>query len=61
MIENQGNEDQGYQLLFGNKITDVIEVESKERLLEAYYNPEDLDTATEAEAETVPETTAPGR
>lgn len=59
MIENQGNEDQGYQLLFGNKITDVIEVESKERLLEAYYNPEDLDTATEAEAETVPETTAP--
>ena len=29
MIENQGNEDQGYQLLFGNKITDVIEVESK--------------------------------
>ena len=31
MIENQGNEDQGYQLLFGNKITDVIEVESKER------------------------------
>lgn len=59
MIENQGNEDQGYQLLFGNKITDVIEVESKERLLEAYYNPEDLDTATEAEAEKVPETTAP--
>ena len=59
MIENQGNEDQGYQLLFGNKITDVIEVESKERLLEAYYNPEDLDTATEAEAETVPETNAP--
>lgn len=58
MVENQGGEDQGYQLLFGNRITDVIEVKSKDRLLAEYYNPEDLDKATDSDAATPSESEA---
>ena len=58
MVENQGGEDQGYQLLFGNRITDVIEVKSKDRLLAEYYNPEDLDKATDSDTATPSESEA---
>lgn len=58
MVENQGGEDQGYQLLFGNRITDVIEVKSKDRLLAEYYNPEDLDKATDSNTATPSESEA---
>lgn len=47
MLENTGKEEQGYQLVFGNKITDVIEVKSKAQLLHEYEMGEE-----ESEAET---------
>ncbi len=36
MIENEGGEEQGYQLLFGDKLTEIIHVESKKELLKEY-------------------------
>ena len=51
MLENKGDEEQGYQLVFGNKITDVIEVKSKAQLLQEYELGEE-ETQTETTAAT---------
>lgn len=36
MIENESGEEQGYQLLFGDKLTEIIHIESKKELLKEY-------------------------
>ena len=53
MIENQGDEIQAYQLVFGNKATTIIEVKSKDQLWEEY------EIAAEEEAEGTTETASP--
>lgn len=43
MIENTSSDKKAYQLLFGNKLTDIIEVESKGELLKEYGETEIYD------------------
>lgn len=51
MVENESDETRGYQLLFGNQITDVVTVKSKSQLLKEYEAGFEEETATPSNAE----------
>lgn len=51
MVENESDETRGYQLLFGNQITDVVTVKSKSQLLKEYETGFEEETATPSNAE----------
>lgn len=56
MVENESEEMRGYQLVFGNQITDVVTVKSKSQLLREYEAGLEEETATPSDAEEILET-----
>lgn len=53
MVENESEEMRGYQLVFGNQITDVVTVKSKSQLLREYEAGLEKETATPSDAEEI--------